>query len=125
MAESPTLTVIRMWAAVAWADGVIATAEADGFRRLIDASNLSEQERAIARDFLLKPVGLDDGNLKNLSPEARGGIYRAACRMALADNDVAASEQALLERLRSKLEISVELAQQIEGQVPGLPKISR
>ena len=48
MAESPTLTVIRVWAAVAWADGVIAPAEADGFRRLIDASSLGPEDKALA-----------------------------------------------------------------------------
>ncbi len=124
MAESPTLTVIRMWAAVAWADGVIAAAEADGFRRLIDASSLNDEERAIARGFLLEKVDLE-GSLKNLSNDARGGIYRAACRMALADNDVAESEQVLLDRLRNKLEIPLELAQQIEQQVPGFPKVGK
>lgn len=119
MAESPTLTVIRVWAAVAWADGVIAPAEADGFRRLIDASNLGAEDKAVARNFLLERVELTDVSLAHLSNDARGGIYRAACRMALADNEVAPSERKLLERLRDKLEIPVEHAQQIEAQVPG------
>src|SRR5205814_8374401 len=35
MAESQLLSVIRMWAAVAWADGVLAEPEAEGLRRLI------------------------------------------------------------------------------------------
>lgn len=119
MAESPTLTVIRVWAAVAWADGVIAPAEADGFRRLIDASNLDAEDKAVARNFLLERVELTDVSLAHLSNDARGGIYRAACRMALADNEVAPSERKLLERLRETLEIPVEHAQQIEAQVPG------
>lgn len=122
MAESSTLTVIRVWAAVAWADGVIATAEADGFRRLIDASSLSHEERAIARGFLLERVELTDVKLSNLTNDARGGIYRAACRMALADNEVAASERKLLSALREKLEIPVEHAAQIEAQVPGFTR---
>lgn len=122
MAETPTLTVIRMWAAVAWADGVIATAEADGFRRLIDASNLSDEERATARGFLLERVELSDASLRHLSEDARAGIYRAACRMALADHDVALDERKLLTKLGEKLGVSRELAQQIEAQVPGFPK---
>jgi uncharacterized membrane protein YebE (DUF533 family) len=122
MAETPTLTVIRMWAAVAWADGVIATAEADGFRRLIDASNLNEEERAIARGFLLERVELSDASLRHLSEDARAGIYRAACRMALADNNVAADERSLLHRLGEKLGMSRELASKIEAQVPGFPR---
>lgn len=122
MAESPTLTVIRVWAAVAWADGVIATAEADGFRRLIDASHLVPEERATARGFLLERVELTDVKLAHLSHDARGGIYRAACRMALADNEVASSERKLLGALREKLELPIEHAEQIEAQVPGFPK---
>jgi uncharacterized membrane protein YebE (DUF533 family) len=122
MAESSTLTVIRVWAAVAWADGVIATAEADGFRRLIDASSLTPEERAIARGFLLERVELTDLKLSNLTNDARGGIYRAACRMALADNEVAASERKLLGALREKLEIPAEHAAQIEAQVPGFTR---
>ncbi len=125
MSESPTLTVIRMWAAVAWADGLIATAEADGFRRLIDASSLNDEERAMARSFLLEKVDLQEGSIRNLSNDARGGIYRAACRMALADSEVADSEQVLLDRLRNKLEIPLELAQQIEQQVPGFPRMGK
>lgn len=122
MAETPTLTVIRMWAAVAWADGVIAAAEADGFRRLIDASSLSAEERAIARGFLLERVELADQSLSHLSEDARAGIYRAACRMALADNNVAPAERALLTKLGERLGMARELTQQIEALIPSFPK---
>jgi uncharacterized membrane protein YebE (DUF533 family) len=122
MAESQMLTVIRVWAAVAWADGVISPSEADGFRRLIDATSLSDEERAAARGFLLERVDLTDVHLDHLGNEAKAGIYRAACRMALVDAEVAASERLLLERLRAKLSIPFELAAQIEAQVPGFPK---
>lgn len=119
MAESQMLTVIRVWAAVAWADGVIAPAEADGFRRLIDASALTDEERAIARHFLIEKVELSEASLSHLSHDARAGIYRAACRMALVDSEIAAAERVLLERVRTKLSIPFDVAQQIEAQVPG------
>ena len=48
MAESQILSVIRMWAAVAWADGVLAEAEAEGMRRLIRNADLTDDERAAA-----------------------------------------------------------------------------
>jgi len=35
MAESQILSVIRMWAAVAWADGVMSETEAESLSRLI------------------------------------------------------------------------------------------
>lgn len=113
------LTVIRVWAAVAWADGVIAAAEADAFRRLIDAAALTEEERAVARGFLHEKVELEESSFRHLSHDARAGIYRAACRMALVDREIAAAERVLLERLREKLAIPVEAAHQIESQVPG------
>jgi uncharacterized membrane protein YebE (DUF533 family) len=121
MAESQILTVIRVWAAVAWADGVIAAAEADGFRRLIDASALSDEERAVARGYLLDRVELSEVQLDHLSNDARAGIYRAACRMALVDKEVAISERDLLDRLRGKLSIPADFVAEIEGQVVGFP----
>ena len=48
MAETQILSVIRVWAAVAWADGVLAEAEADGMRRLIRSADLTPEEREIA-----------------------------------------------------------------------------
>lgn len=122
MAESQMLTVIRVWAAIALADGVIAPAEADGFRRLIDAATLSDDERALARSFLLEKVELTEATLDHLSNDARAGIYRAACRMALVDSEVAPAERALLERLRSKLAIPGDVAKQLEAQVPGFSR---
>jgi uncharacterized membrane protein YebE (DUF533 family) len=122
MSESQMLTVVRVWAAVAWADGKIAPAEADGFRRLIDASSLTPEERAIARGFLLERVELADTKLEHLSNDARSGIYRAACRMALVDSEVAASERTLLAALRRKLAIPDDIADEIESQVPGFPR---
>lgn len=119
MAESQMLTVIRVWAAVAWADGVIAPAEADGFRRLIDAAALTDDERAVARGLLLEKVELSNASFDHLNNDARAGIYRAACRMALVDSEVAAAERVLLERLRNKLAIPFEVAQEIEASVPG------
>ena len=52
MAESQILSVIRMWAAVAWADGMLAEAEAEGLRRLIRAAELTADERAAAMQLL-------------------------------------------------------------------------
>ncbi|MEZ4362360.1 MAG: hypothetical protein R3B48_19380 [Kofleriaceae bacterium] len=120
--ESQMLTVVRVWAAVAWADGVIAPAEADGFRRLIDASSLSEAERATARGFLLERVELSEDSLAHLSNDARAGIYRAGCRMAMVDGLVAPSERALLDGVRRKLGIPDDIALQIEAQVPGFSR---
>ena len=47
-------------------------------------------------------------------------MYRAACRLAVVDRVFSVTERALLDRLRNGLGIPVDLAQQIEAEVPGL-----
>ena len=113
--ESQFLTVIRVWAALAWADGVIATSEADAMRRLIASAELSESEREQALGFLHTKVELELANLADLNEGAREGIYRAALRMAGVDQRVSAEERALLARLRDGLEIDLHLAERREA----------
>ena len=120
MAESQILSVIRMWAAVAWADGVMSETEAESLGRLIRHADLTEDERAGARELLTARTELPETYLTNLSPDARRGVYRAACRLAVVDHVFSATERALLDRLRNLLGIAVDLAQQIEAEVPGL-----
>lgn len=120
MAESQILSVIRMWAAVAWADGVMSETEADSLGRLIRTADLTDDERAGARAFLETRTELPQTYLTNLTPEARRGIYRAACRMAVVDHVFSVTERALLDRLRNLLGIPDDVAQELEAGVPGL-----
>jgi uncharacterized membrane protein YebE (DUF533 family) len=120
MAESQILNVIKVWAAVAWADGMLAEAEAEGLRRLIRTAELSAEERDAALALLEQRVDLPELYLKNLSPESRRGIYRAACRMAVVDHVFAHAERKLLDRLQTSLGIPLDIAQEIEADVPGM-----
>ena len=120
MAESQILSVIRVWAAVAWADGLLAEAEADGLRRLIRTADLTTDERSAALTFLGARTELPDVYLQNLTPEARRGIYRAACRMAVLDHVFASAERRMLDRLQGMLGIPGDIAQEIEADVPGM-----
>jgi uncharacterized membrane protein YebE (DUF533 family) len=120
MAETQFLSVIRIWAALAWADGVIAEAEATAMKRLIAAAQLSEDEKAMALGFMSSRTELDTSNLGELSDDAKKGIYKAACRLAAVDHDVAAAERIFLGRLRDGLAISEAEAKEIEQSVPGL-----
>jgi uncharacterized membrane protein YebE (DUF533 family) len=119
MAETQIMSVIRVWAAMAWADGVLAEAEAEGLRRLITTAELTADERAQAKQYLEQRTELPETFLNTLKPEARRGIYRAACRMAIVDHVLAASERTLLEKLRAILGIPPDVAQEIESDVPG------
>ena len=120
MAESQILSVIRMWAAVAWADGEMSATESDSLGRLIRTADLTDEERAGARAFLQTRTELPETYLTNLTPEARRGIYRAACRMAVVDHVFSDTERALLDRLRNLLGIPVDTAQELEAGVPGM-----
>ena len=120
MAESQIMSVIRVWAAIAWADGVLAEAEAEGLRRLITTAELTAEERTTARAFLDDKITLPETYLDMLKPEARRGIYRAACRMAVVDHVFSDTERTMLQKLRDILGIPPETAQEIEADVPGL-----
>jgi uncharacterized membrane protein YebE (DUF533 family) len=120
MAESQLLSVIRMWAAVAWADGVLAEAEAEGLRRLIRTADLTEDERTESAKFLETEVALPETYLTSMSPESRRGVYRAACRMAVVDRVFSDTEKKLLGRLCELLAIPEDVAREIESDVPGL-----
>jgi uncharacterized membrane protein YebE (DUF533 family) len=118
--ESQILSVIRMWAAVAWADGVMSETELESLSRLIRTADLTDDERSAARTFLETRTGLPDTYLTNLTPEARRGVYRAACRMAVVDHVFSATERALLDRMRNLLGVPSDVAQEIEAEVPGV-----
>lgn len=120
MAESQILSVIRVWAAVAWADGKLADAEAEGLRRLIRTADLTTAERVEAGKLLDAKVAMPDAYLEALPAEARRGIYRAACKMAVVDREVNASERGILLKLRALLDIPEDVAGEIEADVPGL-----
>jgi uncharacterized membrane protein YebE (DUF533 family) len=120
MAESQLLNVIRVWAAVAWSDGVLAEAEAEGMRRLIRTADLTNEERNSALGFLEARIELADVYLANLNPESRRGIYRAACRMAMVDHVFASAERKMLDRLQAVLAIPRDIAREIEADVPGM-----
>ena len=120
MPENQFLSVLRVWAAVAWADGKISAEEADRFRRLVSQATLGESQRQEALGFLETKVSLDTANIDALSDRSREGIYEAAARMAAADREFAAAEKTFLARLRTALLIPNARAEEIEKKVPGL-----
>ena len=120
MAESQILTVIRVWAAIAWADGVLAESEAEALRRLIRTADLTPEERVTAVRLLEAEVKLPETYLDTLSPDARHGIYRAACRIAIVDHVLHATERRMLDKVRGLLAIPEDAAGKIERDIPEL-----
>jgi uncharacterized membrane protein YebE (DUF533 family) len=116
MAENVYLQVIRVWAALAWADGKMVKPERQALERLIASAELSEGERAVALGYLDESQVMDVKDFDGLSAHAREGVYRAACKLSAIDKHVADSERALLGRLKKILGLDEHLAKAIETQ---------
>jgi uncharacterized tellurite resistance protein B-like protein len=65
-------------------------------------------------------VHLPETYLRELDPEARRGIYRAACRMAIVDHVLHETERRMLDKLRDMLAVTHEAASEIEHDIPEL-----
>jgi uncharacterized tellurite resistance protein B-like protein len=110
--------MIRLLAAVSWADGQLEESEAAAIERLINAANLDEDERAKARSWLAAPVELDPADVGALNMNQRLATYQAAVRIALSDEKMPDEERMLLDRIRDALGLSVEQALEIEAEMP-------
>lgn len=121
MAESQILSVIRLWAAVAWADGMLAEAEAAGLRRLIATAELADDERVIAAGMLDDEVALPETLLDDLDEDSRWGIYRAACKLAIVDRVLAPAERRMLDKIRARLALDEATGRVIEAGIDGFP----
>jgi hypothetical protein len=110
-----SLRTVRLWAAAAWADGVLHPTEAAALRRLIDASeDLTADERKAAFRLLDGPPAVDVAEVRALRPEAREGVYRAALDIVRLDRVVAPEEEAFLTRLRLVLDLDEKILARIE-----------
>jgi uncharacterized membrane protein YebE (DUF533 family) len=99
------LTAVQVWAAAAWADGVIAEAEAMTMRAIISAAKLTDEERATASGWIDRKVTLDEVDIAKIPPGERLHIFTVACGVAAMDRDVAAAERGFLDRLAKALDI--------------------
>lgn len=117
MEESTFLAVMRVWAALAWADGVIAHAEAKALRRVIDSADVSDVERRTALAFLDEKVDFELAGLTALDEVERETLYRSAVRLAVIDEHFADEEGVFLVRLREGLRLAPEVARTIEAAV--------
>ena len=111
------MRVIKVWAAMAWADGVIASAESAAIKKVVELADLDDDQTKTALGWLEERVELDTTGLEDLQPSAKEGIYKAALRLANVDLDLATEELTLLERLRQALDIDAGRADELEAEV--------
>jgi uncharacterized membrane protein YebE (DUF533 family) len=115
--QNPVMMVIKVWAALTWADGVISKPEAIAMRRLIGIADLADGDRLRALGFLESEVALDTAGLDELEAPAREGIYRAAVKLSAIDDDITDSEIDFLTKLRRGLGLDDATAEKIEDSV--------
>jgi uncharacterized membrane protein YebE (DUF533 family) len=109
--------IVRLWAAAAWADGVLHHREAAALERLIGASfELSDDERQQARGFLDAAPDVSPAEVSELSPEAREGVYRAALGIVKLDRVVVDEERAFLDKLRASLDLDDATIERLESE---------
>jgi uncharacterized tellurite resistance protein B-like protein len=110
--------MIRLLAAVSWADGEMAENESAALERLINAADLDDDERATARSWVTTAVELDDAGVGALTENQRLATYQGAVRIALSDEELVDEERTFLDRVRQALGLSAEQALEIEAEMP-------
>jgi uncharacterized membrane protein YebE (DUF533 family) len=108
------LRIFRLWAAAAWADGVIHPAEAAALQRWLDAAEgmTPDARKEAARMIAVRPE-VDPAEVNALSTAAREGVYRAALAISALDGKVVTAERDFLERLRTVLKIDPKTLERI------------
>jgi tellurite resistance protein len=112
-----SLSIVRLWAAAAWADGTLDPREAAALKRYIEASpELHGEERREALALLDGKPDVDVAEARALSPTAREGVYRAALGIVRLDRKVTPDEEAWLGRLRAVLDLDPATLRRIEAE---------
>ncbi len=108
--ESEILLAVKVWAAAAWADGVIQDEEAQGMKAFLSVAKLNSAEVQTALGWLDEKVELDDVDIAGIPAENRMNIFSAALGVVAIDNNIDDSERQFLDRLQKALEIDEEAA---------------
>ena len=112
------LTILRMWAGAAWADGELHPAEEAALRRLIDASEeeLGKDGKATALALLSAPPVVKPEEVGKLASASREGVYRAALGIVRLDGKVTGDEEAWVVRLRERLNLDPAVLAKIDAE---------
>jgi uncharacterized membrane protein YebE (DUF533 family) len=100
------ITAIKVWAAAAWADGIVVESEAMTLRAIIEVAKLSDEQRKTARRWIDSKVSLEDVEVGKIAPAERVHIFSVACGMVAFDQHIAETERGFLDRLQKALAIS-------------------
>ena len=116
MDEALFLTVAKIWAATAWADGVVADNERKLLESVIRNAAVSEATKASALALLGAPMALGDVQIESLSGDQRAGVYRTACRLTTVNRELSDEEKVFLTRLAAHLGLDAATAATIQAE---------
>ncbi|GEM_PF-876944 len=108
--EISYMAAVRVWAAAAWADGVVVPEEALAMARIIQELPLTDEERITARGWVDTRVELEDGEVAAWPYPIRVAVFRAAVEMVACDDEVVEAEQSFLSRLQVALNVAEDEA---------------
>lgn len=97
--------IVKSLIGIAWADGRVATEEAEVIEALLQAFGANESEADELREYAKSPRTLDDIPLCDLSADDRRVLLQHAVLLTFADGEQSASERAALSKLAEKLRI--------------------
>lgn len=111
-----TLAIARIWAAAAWADGLVHPAEASAFYRFLESSTDLDEAAQEAASALLdtKPDVMLADEVAKLSPPSKEDVYRAVINIVLIDGKVTDDELSFVTRLRDQLELPQDVVARVE-----------
>ena len=76
----------------------------------------TRRDRAEAQTFLTTAPDVDVAEVRDLAPEAREGVYRAALGIVRLDRKVTPDEEEFLARLRAALDVDQATVARIESE---------
>ncbi len=115
--DNKVLLALQVWIAAAWADGVITEQESTGMRAVIEVAKLSDDQKAVARGWLTKKIGLEDINVSQIPSDDRLNIFSAALGVVAMDDEIADAERQFLDRLQLALRIDDATAADVRKRV--------
>jgi uncharacterized membrane protein YebE (DUF533 family) len=107
------LAIVKGLVCVAWADGKIASEEAELIESLLQAFRATPSEAHEVRLFAKQPRNLDDVPLTDLAAEDRRVLLHYAVLVTFVDRVQSSSEKEFLSRLVTRLRLPADESERI------------
>lgn len=107
------LAIVKGLVCVAWADGKIASEEAELIESLLQAFHAAPSEAHEIRLFAKQPRDLDDVPLTDLAADDRRVLLHYAVLITFVDRAQSSSEKEFLTRLAARLRLPADDAERI------------